>query len=565
MLWALANPAVSTETTDHPDGDPEAGRLFYWEGLTRGGEPVKVSLQGDLQSTSANFSCVGCHRPSGFGSSEGGTYVPPVTGPILFGKAALGQEHRNRLFQEFFKESQPGNFDARVRMPRSRPSYTGSSFTRALRTGIDPAGRSLDLAMPRYNLDDQTAADLYAFMKTLSPEISPGVTEETLHIATVISDGTNAEDKEAFLSTITKFVAWYNQDINSQLEHPGFSPFYRSEFKDSYRNWKLHVWELEGGRETWPQQLRAQYDNQPVFALVSGLVSGSFAPVDTFCNAQKLPCIFPNTELPSIGNPAQNYTLYFSRGLELEGKALAYHLLQQPPIPTRIAQIHTSQAEGQTPARAFENYLTGQDPKATLTNREFSGSDELRNSIAAAARELEPEPEHQPEDSLLVLWPGTHFAQTVAALNEFMPGHDRIMLPSGALEAALEKLSPELREKVRFTYPYEKPSGYHPRAYRIRAWMHTRGLAITSDRLQMQTYYALSQLQYTVSQLIHDFYRDYLIESIERVAEAELNPGTHPSLALGPNQRFASKGAYIMQLTGRENPSYRAVSDWLVP
>lgn len=565
MLAALASQAAGTAAAAAPAGDPEAGRLFYWQGLTRDAEPVPVSLQGDLQSDSAVFSCVGCHRPSGFGSSEGGTYVPPITAPILFETPALGQEHRNRLFREFFKESQPGNFDARVRMPRTRPSYTDETFTRALRAGEDPAGRLLDPAMPRYNLDEQTAADLQAFMKTLSAQTSPGVDKKTLHIATVISDDIPAGDRQAFLNTVTKFVDWYNQDINSQLAHPGFSPFYRSEFKDSYRNWKLHIWELEGKRETWPEQLQEQYSKEPVFALVSGLVSGSFAPVDTFCNARKLPCIFPNTQLPSVANPDHNYTLYFSRGLELEAQALAYYLREQPQLPDRINQIHTRQAAGRTPGQAFANDLTRREPVTGFTSQEVTSAEDLRRAIATTASKLETAAVNQLENSLLALWPGDHAAEAIAALNEFKPGHDMITLPSAALKLAMDTLSPDLRDRVRFTYPYEKPSGYHPRAYRIRAWMNTRGLEITRDHLQMQTYYALTQLQHTLAQLIDDFYRDYLIESIEREAEAELNPGTHPSLTLGPNQRFASKGAYIMKLTEDKHTGFQAVSDWLVP
>ena len=62
-----------------------------------------------------------------------------------------------------------------------------------------------------------------------------------------------------------------------------------------------------------------------------------------------------------------------------------------------------------------------------------------------------------------------------------------------------------------------------------------------------------------------DYYRDYLIERIERESEKDLNPGIYPRLALGPTQRFASKGAYIVRLDPEKPGQLVAVSDWIVP
>ena len=54
----------------------------------------------------------------------------------------------------------------------------------------------------------------------------------------------------------------------------GFSPWYRDEFQGSYRQWQLHVWELRGPAATWPEQLAAYYQAQPVFAVLSVIEAG---------------------------------------------------------------------------------------------------------------------------------------------------------------------------------------------------------------------------------------------------------------------------------------------------
>lgn len=44
--------------------------------------------------------------------------------------------------------------------------YTPDTFAQAVRDGLDPAGRPLDAAMPRWQMADQDIADLIEFLKT---------------------------------------------------------------------------------------------------------------------------------------------------------------------------------------------------------------------------------------------------------------------------------------------------------------------------------------------------------------------------------------------------------------
>jgi mono/diheme cytochrome c family protein len=554
LAVALAGPAAAGEL---PEGDPEAGQRFYREGLNRNGETVPVQVQGDIQATSNQFTCVGCHRPSGFGSSEGGEFVPFITSDVLFSDRDATQQRRNRQFRELFKETHSSDFDAQVKMPRMRPAYTRETLARAIRGGVDSAGEELSETMPRYQISDQTAADLIAYLKTLSTEDDPGVSDDILHIGTVIGSEVGDERRRAVVQTMRLFVEWYNKDIQGQLEHEGFSPFYRSEFKDSFRKWKLHVWDLDGPPSTWRNQLEARYADKKVFAMVSGLVDERWEPVADFCDAQRLPCVFPNTQLPRTEDATYNYSIYFSRGLELEGEALAVHLGNQEQTTNSVQQVHVSSDAGRVPARAFSRQATDEMPDTTVTTRKAADRAELKSAIADAAN----------EGGMLAIWPGADVQVALKALNQNADALDQVFLPSAALDPARANASNALTGKLRFTYPNEKPEGYHPRQYRVRAWMHSRGLEVSHSRIQLQTYYALTQMQYGVSHLISDFNRDYLIEFIEKEAEAELNPGTHPKLALGPGQRFASKGAYVMALETDSDgeTGYKAVSDWIVP
>ena len=65
--------------------------------------------------------------------------------------------------------------------------------------------------------------------------------------------------------------------------------------------------------------------------------------------------------------------------------------------------------------------------------------------------------------------------------------------------------------------------------------------------------------------MVDRFSREYLLEYVEHEAENALNPGTYPELALGPDQRFASKGAYVVRVDPGAEPAIVAMSRWIVP
>ena len=83
-----------------------------------------------------------------------------------------------------------------------RPAYTDETLATALRTGEDPSGRKFNDVMPRYALDEHAMKILIFYLKNLSAEISPGVSDTTLGLATVVTEEVSKEDLEAMLSPL---------------------------------------------------------------------------------------------------------------------------------------------------------------------------------------------------------------------------------------------------------------------------------------------------------------------------------------------------------------------------
>ncbi len=77
--------------------------------------------------------------------------------------------------------------------------------------------------------------------------------------------------------------------------------------------------------------------------------------------------------------------------------------------------------------------------------------------------------------------------------------------------------------------------------------MDTVQLPADNENIQFKTYYALYLLQTSLESMVDHFSREYLLEHIEREAETAINPGISTQLSLDPEQRFASKGTYIVR------------------
>jgi cytochrome c553 len=532
--------------------DARLGERIYREGVLPSGEPVRASAQGDLAVEGAQLTCAGCHRRSGFGSSEGAAYVPPVTGAALYReKLPQGAD----LFRRLFQEVQPVRLRARLRDPRPRPAYTDESLGAALREGRDPAGREFDPLMPRYSLSDEDAGHLAAYLKSLSAAPAPGVGASAIHFATVVTEGVGTEKRRALLDVMRAYFLWKNADTAGMLRRSGSTVWYQEEVPATYREWVLHVWELKGAPETWPAQLEAYYAGQPVFAVLGGVGRGSWRPVHDFCEREEVPCLFPDTGLPADGGA---YTLYLSGGLSAEAGALARHLRERarPAGAGRVVQVYRDEGGGALLARALARGLRGR-AAPELRERVIPGARKLTHAFWEEVLEGE-------RPTTLVLWLEESDLATLDSARTSADALGEVYVSYGLLQATPALKS--FRGRLYLTYPYALPARETPHAYRARAWLRARGVASASEeRLQLNAYFALSVADHSLMRLAGNFSRDYFVEAVEQETETALNPGVYPRLSLGPGQRFASKGSYIVKPSGGAPGGLEPASGWIIP
>ena len=116
-----------------------------------------------------------------------------------------------------------------------------------------------------------------------------------------------------------------------------------------------------------------------------------------------------------------------------------------------------------------------------------------------------------------------------------------------------------LRQPLFVAWPWTIEGSEAPRLYRLRSWFRSRGIAVNHEGLQLNTYFAASVADHALTHLLDRFSRDYFFEVIEHETENGLNPGHYPRMSLGPGQRFAVKGCYVLKV---DQWGWQRVSEW---
>ncbi len=458
--------------------------------------------------------CVNCHRRSGQGGVEGGILVPSIAQDVLM---APGQPPVSAL---------------RVPMQglrhHQRSAYSEAALRRALAHGRDPDGQELGPAMPRYALGEQAAADLLAYLRTRRSQPERGVSATALYLATVVTPQASPARRLAVLSAMR---AWTNT------------------LGLGARRASWRVWELQGEPATWGQQLFAFWQAQPVYALISGAGGQEWAPVDAFCEAQELPCIFPSVD-HTPQREERYWNAYLSGGIEAEARMLAQHLLgtEAGQRPQRVVPVADSQG-GLAAAQRLRSAMAA------------------NGAVVVAATQS---PEHaqppQPGD-MVVLWLDSAGAQRW--LQRHPPASTPASAPTPQLHSvvlsaqlapyAQTAIEPAWRPWVRWVSQQSDPGRLGAaNALSLRPWMRQLGLPEDLDAQALGDAHAAAYFFSDALALARGRLQpDHLLERLEQAVDGRPPGATYFQLSLGPGQRVAAKGGFMLAYVA---PAYEVLA-----
>lgn len=564
----------------------EAGRKIYMEGVLPSGKPLTGYHVGSTAVSGAAAACVNCHRPSGMGSVEGDTQVAPIASNYLF--------HTG--------EDKPiATMDPRVskRFNQAHPPYTDEALAIAIRGGANNLGVEMHGLMPRYMLGDTDMKSLIAYLKQLNMTWSTGATGDSIRFATVITPDVDPERRLAFKEMLSLIFKRKNGSTITN-KHSGGKRLHMVTAAEmvlgTERNWTLDIWELKGEPETWAAQLDALYQANPVFALVSGLSDGTWEPVHDFCERHQVPQWFPTVPLP-VQKPGK-YSLYFSRGVILEADVLASHLNSMAKKPKSVVQVYRNDEVGRSAAAEFKRAMA--ERRISVDDRILPASGNMTESFRVLMSSIGV------KNTPVMFWLRP---DDVAALQEIAPPAGINAYFSGMLTSSEpEVFTPAWKARLHLVYPYVLPDLRELNLQYFQAWLRINKVELVDEAMQSEVFFSLNYLTDTLSEMLNNLYRDYLVERGESminkregikveqevrdlrsmglkselirkhgnmtVEEGSRLPvgqtgltkreGTtiYPRLSLGPGQRFASKGGYIVHFV---KDKIEPESDWIVP
>lgn len=489
--------ALSPAAVGAGSEDVVLGERIYREGILPDGAQLTYRGAGGIVMAGRQAACIQCHRRSGMGSREGLFRVPPITGPVLYSRPAA-----NTWPQRTGRKSRP------VVPPRhlTREAYDDELLLRAVRTGLDSAGRQLNELMPRYFLDERSGRAIVAYLRQLSAEPVPGVEDRSFHLATVVTPDAGAARSRTVVQALTR---WAERGGISRMATP------------------LQVWRLEGPEATWGDQLRSHYRQQPVFAVISGAGGARWQPVRDFCEEASLPCLFPVVD-SAPSDPADFYTFYFSDGVPLEARMLIKHL-ETAPVPVgRVVQFFGDEA-GEGAARLVAASLA----RYRVESRRWSGG--IGASLLADIR----------PDDLVVGWlrPGM-----VEAMLEAMPEPPGRVLLSNRLAPADRVVLPDAwRARTRWLSFRPDPRHLHGKAVLgLVPWSSRLGIPLDEEALLAEVYAATYFFGDAIGRMQGQWNREYLVETLEAAVDSRPAGSAFYDLSLGPGQRIAAKGGHLL-------------------
>jgi hypothetical protein len=260
-------------------------------------------------------------------------------------------------------------------------------------------------------------------------------------------------------------------------------------------------------------------------------------------------------DLPVIGGSSL-YTVYFSKGVTLEAEVLA-SFLREPGAGGKVMQVYRRDETGLTAAAALRAALAGASAGAAAA---VSLQDVVLEGQADAAfwRALQAA-----KPDAIVLWLGAQDLDLPQALGG--AGPTPVYLSFSQLGSQRAEALSRPGDNLRLVYPSDLGPKHDTRLLRHKLWLHNKGIPGSDEAVQANAQFAMTLLSDVLGHMADSYSRDLFVERIEHVLGQTPAASIYPQMSLGPGQRFAAKGAAIVQLSDGEKSKPKLLSTWLVP
>jgi ABC-type branched-subunit amino acid transport system substrate-binding protein len=487
------------------------GKQIYSRGTSASGEAIVASLgEASLEVPANVMACANCHGAYGHGKSEGGIRPSNLTWESLTTPSTANRIH---------------------------PPYTQASLEVAITQGKDPAGNKLRSAMPRFQIGTGDLADLIAYLKQLSRDRDPGISDNKIVLGTILPKGSLA----AMGQSIKAVLEAYFNELNSQ------GGVYN-------RSFELKVVETADT----PAATRAAVDrflkDEQVFALLAAFIPGSEKEIVTLMDQQEVPLIGPLTLYPQTGVPLNRQVFYLLSGICEQARVLVdFATNQAGPKNPGIAVVYPRNDLNATVVEAIRNQSKKEGLSAPQTYDYLAG----RFDAAEFSKQLK----QTNRDVVFFLGSGAE-ALSFMREAEKLSWFPSIYGPAAGAGSAVFEAPAGFDRKVFFSFPTSPVDQSVEGTKEFRALAEKYKFPTQNTAVQISTYTAASVLVEGLKRAGKDLGREQLVQALEGLNEYQT--GLTPAITYGPNRRIGALGAYVVTVDLKEK-KFVPASGWITP
>lgn len=475
------------------------GKEIYLRGTSPSGREIKAMV-GDLDLPPSTVTCAGCHGLRGEGKTEGGVTAGNLTWSNLV--KTYGHTHSSGR--------KHGPFDEKL-------------FTRSLVQGLDPAGNNMAVAMPRFEMAPEDAADLIAYLKRIEADDDPGLTETTVKVATVLpQEGALAEVGAAMKDVLTAYFANVND-------------------RGGIYNRSIELQTIKTGPNAAATAANATtlVESGQVFAMVSGLSAGADLELASLAQESDIPFMGPLTLLPQTGFQSNRNVFYLLPGASEQARALVnFAVGGQELRRSRLAIVHSQDELALAAAHAIEDQAR-KKAWSFITTRAYSRE---RFDAAGIAESLKR------EGAEAVVFLGANGEESVfisaAAAANWTP--DVFLLGPLTGRRLIETLPLSFKDHVFLSFA-TVPGDVTPAGLaELRELQKKYKFETRHTPSQLMAFAAAKVFTEALKRAGRDLSREKLLKALEGLYEYDT--GVTPRITFGPNRRVGAMGAYVVSI-----------------
>jgi ABC-type branched-subunit amino acid transport system substrate-binding protein len=324
------------------------GRSIYRQGESVSARPIMAAVGADTEIEAKLVPCSSCHGSDGRGRPEG-TVLPP------------------NIRWEGLTNPSPVAIAG-----RERAAYDEALLVRAITMGFDSKGNRLNANMPRYALTRSDAADLVAYLKKLSADHDPGLSDDSIRIGALLPPPSKYPDlSSAIQSALTAYFTELNQSGGLYGRHV-----------------ELLCRELPADPEKVAPAVRQFLEYEDIFALVASFLAGEEKPSTAVLEDLRVPLVGAWTLIPDNQRSVNSPIFYLDPGLPGQSESLAAFAIQKYAWTSASLVIVVSDDElSHVAGEAVRSKLKGSlwpNAEEVPGPEEASNADALAEKLAAA-------------------------------------------------------------------------------------------------------------------------------------------------------------------------------------